>query len=465
MSDSDLRRRIEELERAHRIMKARLLRSERRRLQLEQLKGQQEALIQQVFAEMEKAHHTTWRLNEELDRRVQLRTKELSSANQELLQTRDEAIQDSRAKSTFLANMSHELRTPLTAILGYAELLCEDVEGDAPVAEIVPQLKGILRAGTHLRRLIGNILDLSKIEVGRMGLYIEWTDLDTLLADLMLVSSPLAQAQHNALRHRPHTPLGGLYTDKTKLRQALLNLVGNAAKFTENGEILLQSSRDQAGITLSVEDTGVGIPADQLATLFDPYVQVEGPKHSSLQGTGLGLAITRHYCRLLGGDVVAQSQLGRGSQFVIQIPLIPPCVPAMEGVSDWAPVDAQAVDATILVVDSDPQALQVLAPLLRSRGFEVHCATSWSEALGRARDDRPDLLLFDVVTAAPSGLDGVKQLRGMEGLGSVPLVVLSSARDHGRAKAAGIQTYLTKPTKPEELMTALTALLTEAPRG
>jgi adenylate cyclase len=226
----------------------------------------------------------------------------------------------SRTKSTFLANMSHELRTPLNAIIGYSEILQEDAAGKGD-AEPVEDLKKIEGAGRHLLGLIGNILDLSKIEAGKMDVFIEEIDLGALVEEVASIVRPLADKNENALEIVCPADIGSLRSDQTKVKQALLNLLSNASKFATKGSLTLAVSREAGStIVFRVSDTGVGMTPEQLGKLFKPFTQADASSTKRFGGTGLGLAITKHFCTMLGGDVTVESTPGVGSTFTITLP-------------------------------------------------------------------------------------------------------------------------------------------------
>jgi two-component system, NtrC family, sensor kinase len=236
-----------------------------------------------------------------------------------------QALQEaSRHKSQFLANMSHELRTPLNAIIGYSEMLQEEAE-DLDADAFLPDLQRINGAGKHLLGLINDILDLSKIEAGRMDLYLELFDLRRLVDDVEAVVRPLAEKNDNRLVIECADDLGTMHADQTKVRQALFNLLSNAAKFTDHGMISLTVERESdAWLTFAVTDTGIGMTEEQLSRLFEAFSQAEASTRSQYGGTGLGLAISRHFCRLMGGDLTVESSYGRGSTFTVRLPAVAP---------------------------------------------------------------------------------------------------------------------------------------------
>ena len=241
-------------------------------------------------------------------------------AEHEMVAAKAEADAANQAKSQFLASMSHELRTPLNAVIGYSEML-EEQARDVGAAEFVPDLRKIRRAGGYLLNLINNVLDLAKIESGKMDVYLEEFRIDEMIADVTGTIQPLVERNSNELIvHCPHS-IGLLTSDLTKVRQCLLNLLSNAAKFTDHGTITLEVERYGATIRFRVIDTGIGLSPDQARGLFEPFAQAHPERAALHGGTGLGLAITRSFCQLLGGDVTLESEVGRGSTFTISLPV------------------------------------------------------------------------------------------------------------------------------------------------
>ncbi len=247
----------------------------------------------------------------------------LEQSEIELRQAKDAADLANRSKSQFLANMSHELRTPLNAIIGYSEMLQEDA-ADLGQAEMVPDLHKIHTAGKHLLALINDILDLSKIEAGKMEIYPETFTLAHMLEDVLSTVSPLLEKRHNAFALQTSEPLGTMTTDITKLRQILVNLLSNASKFTEQGQITLDVVRQTEAtgewLTFRVTDSGIGMTAEQLQKLFKPYTQADSSTTRKYGGTGLGLTISKQFCQMMGGDMRAESTIGEGSTFLVRLP-------------------------------------------------------------------------------------------------------------------------------------------------
>ncbi|MGB5439410.1 MAG: ATP-binding protein [Gammaproteobacteria bacterium] len=266
------------------------------------------------------SHQSLVDLNRDLDQKVANRTAALELAT-------EEAKEANRAKSAFLANMSHELRTPMNAIIGYCEMLQEEAE-DLGRQDFIPDLKKIHAAGTHLLSLINDVLDLSKVESGRMEAFAEDFDIGSLIDEVRGTAQPLVEENNNTLSIDRGGQLGRAHQDLTKLRQILFNLLSNAAKFSHDGTITLHAERTvEAGVdwlTLAVSDTGIGIPADKLEHVFEAFTQADGSTTREYGGTGLGLAISRRFCELLGGSLGAVSEPGEGSTFTIHIPAILP---------------------------------------------------------------------------------------------------------------------------------------------
>ncbi len=254
--------------------------------------------------------------NEQLEQRVVERTRELAVA-------RDKALQASQAKSAFLANMSHELRTPLNAVIGYSELLLEVAE-EENLDEFNADLNKIKGAGEHLLGLISDILDFSKIEAGKMELYIEEFSIAAMIHNVQTVSEPLAQKTGNQLQITTPEDIGTITADETKLRQVLINLLGNACKFTEHGHVSLyvesHNLDNEDWIHFAVVDTGIGMSIDQSEKLFQDFTQADTSTTRKYGGTGLGLSISQRFCEMMGGTICVESVMGKGSTFTVQLP-------------------------------------------------------------------------------------------------------------------------------------------------
>ena len=352
-------------------------------------------------------------------------------------------------KSQFLANMSHELRTPLNAIIGYSEILQEEA-ADADQNEIVPDLKKIESAGRHLLGLINDILDLSKVEAGRMEVFLEDVELVPLLEEVRALIGPLAEKNGNVLDLKLAEDIGTIHTDRTKLKQSLLNVLSNGSKFTENGRLTLAAERfadntDRPMVRFAISDTGIGMTEEQLGRLFQAFSQADASTTKKYGGTGLGLAISRQFCQLLGGDITVTSRPGEGSTFTIMLPT------HSDGPAQVKPADAPRIAAevngvaTVLIVDDDPAARELLTASLKSTGYRLVHASSGTEALALARTVRPDAITLDVMMPKPDGWDVLTALKADADLYDIPVIIVTMAPDRGIGLSLGAVDVLTKP--------------------
>jgi signal transduction histidine kinase len=288
---------------------------------------------------------------------LEAQNERLNESNLEIARALQAAEAATQAKSAFLANMSHELRTPLNAIIGYSEMLQEEAT-DLGYADFLPDLQRIHAAGQHLLALINDILDLSKIEAGKMDLFLETFDLSTMIQDGVTTIGPLVEKNANTLEVRCAANLGPMRADLTKVRQALFNLLSNACKFTERGTITLEvvshTVDRKAWITFRITDTGIGMTSEQIAGLFQAFSQADASTTRKYGGTGLGLAITRYFCQLMGGDITVESTVGQGSTFTIRLPaeVVDPRI-AMVAAPQTSPTSAVPLPGArpVLVID------------------------------------------------------------------------------------------------------------------
>ena len=387
----------------------------------------------------------------------------------ELRKSKEMAEQANRAKSAFLANMSHELRTPMNAIIGYSEMLQEDAV-DGGQQEFIPDLEKINAAGKHLLSLINDILDLSKIEAGRMDLYLERFDLSAMLADVVSTVSPLMEKNTNTLELDAMEELGTMRADLTKLRQALFNLLSNAAKFTDNGVISLIARRERRTggdwIVLSVKDSGIGIAADQIDRLFEDFTQADDSTTRNYGGTGLGLSITRRFCQMMGGDITAESHPGDGSTFIISLPAEVNALEVARAASKQHPeqgsTDVTAATApsspdtqTILVIDDDASTCDMLRRTIEKAGYAVVVATRAEEGLKQARACKPDAITLDVMMPGMNGWSLLSTLKADPELMHIPVIMLTMIDDKGMGYSLGAAEYLTKPIDRSRLLPLL----------
>src|SRR5271163_1131505 len=344
----------------------------------------------------------------------------------------------SEHKSAFLASMSHELRTPLNAIIGYSEMLHETAQ-DEGQAEFLPDLAKIRDAGRHLLGLINDILDLSKIEAGKMDLYLEEVDLAGLVEEVRSIVEPLVAANANRLEIVCPAALGMFYTDRTKLKQSLLNLLSNAGKFTRDGRVKLEVRPASTEISFIVSDTGIGMTEEQQGRLFQAFSQADSSTTRQYGGTGLGLAISKHFCEMLGGRIAVESAPGQGSTFTITLP-------------DRGRVAAAAATPTgaehaalVMVVDDDPNARDILAATVRREGYRVIEATDGESALALAREWHPDVITLDVLMPRMDGWAVLTAIKSDPDLAEIPVVIVTVLEDRGIAVSLGAAEFLTKP--------------------
>ena len=386
---------------------------------------------------------------------------ELKRREADLERARLEAEQASQVKSEFLANMSHELRTPLNAIIGYSQMLAEDATDEGNSA-VVADLKKIEGAGNHLLALINDILDLSKIEAGKMEVFIEPFDLGGLVADVRQMVEPLAARNGNALVVDCPAEIGVIQSDMTKVKQALLNLLSNACKFTRDGTVGLAVTRDAGRVALRVWDSGIGMSAEQLGRLFQAFTQADSSTTRKYGGTGLGLVITRSFARMLGGDVAVESEPGRGSVFTLALPVAPVAAEAVAegGVPQGVlPEGHPAARGVILVTDDDPGARRIIGAHLVREGYRVLYASSGAEALEVARSARPDAITLDIMMPQQDGWTVLRQLKADVGLRSIPVIMVSMTGDRGLGFSLGAAAVLNKPVDRAELAATIQAQL------
>jgi signal transduction histidine kinase/DNA-binding response OmpR family regulator len=389
------------------------------------------------------------------------REAELDNLVHEIAVARDAAESANRAKSLFLANMSHELRTPLNAIIGYSEILQEDV-ADLGRDNLALDLTKIEGAGRHLLGLINDILDLSKVEAGRMDIYLEDVEVVPLLEEVRAIIVPLAEKNGNAVEFRLADNLGSMYTDRTKLKQSLLNILSNANKFTENGRVTLVADRIQNGrraVRFAISDTGIGMTEEQLGRLFQAFSQAETTTSQKYGGTGLGLVITRNFCQLLGGDVTVASKPGEGSTFTVTLPDRSATQPHFRS-TDAQQIAGEVNSATtVLVVDDDPAARDLLTANLKGAGYRLILAASGTEALNLARMVRPDAITLDVLMPKPDGWDVLTALKADAQLRDIPVVMVTVLSERGIGLSLGAVEVLTKPVDRAQLSALMHSLL------
>jgi signal transduction histidine kinase/DNA-binding response OmpR family regulator/CHASE3 domain sensor protein len=366
-----------------------------------------------------------------------------------------------RHKSEFLANMSHELRTPLNAIIGYSEMLEEEAK-DLGQETFIPDLHKIHGAGKHLMSLINNILDLSKIEAGKMDLYLESFAIAPMIQEVVATVKPLIEKNANTLQVQCGDNLGFMRADLTKVRQLLFNLLSNASKFTEHGTITLHAGRAGADgkewISFKVRDTGIGMSQEQTGKLFQAFTQADASTTRKYGGTGLGLVISQKFCHMMGGDIALESSPGEGTTFTIRLPAnVAESAEVVSPIEEPAITASQASDGapTVLVIDDDPTVHDLMRRFLGKEGLGMVAARSGEDGIRLARELRPAVITLDVLMPGMDGWAVLTALKADPALSDIPVIMLSIMDEKHMGYALGAADYLTKPIDWERLAVIL----------
>ncbi|HYH79308.1 MAG TPA: response regulator, partial [Longimicrobium sp.] len=391
---------------------------------------------------------------------------ERRAAEEEVAKAREAAETANRTKSLFLANMSHELRTPLNAILGYSEMLHEEAV-ERELDDFGADLEKIGSAGKHLLALINDILDLSKIEAGKMELFLETFDLAGMIGEVATTIQPMVETNANTLRMVIAPQLGSMHADQVKVRQALFNLLSNAAKFTHEGIITVDARREEMDgrewIVFQVADTGIGLSAEQLVKLFQDFTQADASTTRKFGGTGLGLALTRRFCQMMGGDVTVHSDPGEGSVFTLKLPAevamaaayspaaAIEAVAAAGGPAVEAGEGVEAGASCVLVIDDDPVQRELMQRFLGREGYRVLVAAGGEEGLRLAREMQPVAITLDVMMPGMDGWAVLTALKADPTLCDIPVVMLTMVDDPNRGFTLGAAEYATKPVNRSRL--------------
>jgi signal transduction histidine kinase/DNA-binding response OmpR family regulator len=373
----------------------------------------------------------------------------------------DQLAEASKLKSQFLAYMSHELRTPLNAIIGLTEMLHEDAR-DLNRAEELEPLERVLRAAHHLLELINDILDLSKIEAGRMDIHVETFAVAPLVDEVVSTIGPVAAKNGNQIVVHCPQDIGDMHSDQTRLRQALLNLLSNANKFTERGSVTLDVTRvvGKGGdeIRIAVGDTGIGMSPEQVTKLFQEFMQADPSTTRKYGGTGLGLSISRRFCQMMGGDITVASELGKGSTFTIRLPArieATQPAPLMRRVRPEHPPIRPVKGSLILVIDDDQVVCDVMARHLEREGFVVRTATGGREGLQLAHELHPAAITLDINMPDLDGWTVLAAIKGDPKLADIPVVLITIEDNRSRGYSLGATEYMTKPVDRERLISLL----------
>ena len=380
------------------------------------------------------------RMSDEVNALISARTSEMETS-------RDEARDANAEKTRFFANMSHELRTPLNAILGYGEMLAEDCE-DLGYDDLLPDLKKITSAGSHLLSLINNILDISKIEAGRMELYLTSFEIEGMVDTIKDVTGPLAATNDNGFKVNLEDALGSMTQDETKIRQCLTNFLSNGFKFTSNGTVTLDVDtffeEDVEMIRFSVSDTGEGMSEEGLSKVFREYEQAERSTSAKHGGTGLGLPITKKLAEMMGGDVIVTSELGVGSVFTLYVPR--ECPQGYDELEQGNTIDKLAEEEKIVVlIDDDVAMHDLIRRTLSKIGLKLVGAVDSEKGMQIVREMKPKLLLLDVLMPGRDGWSILKECKSDPELKDMPVVMVSQLSQDVLSQSLGADDYLTKP--------------------
>ena len=401
------------------------------------------------------------RMSDEVNSLIEARTEELEVA-------RNEADEANLAKSRFFANMSHELRTPLTAIIGYGEMIAEDCE-DLGYDDLLPDVKKITTSGKYLLELINSVLDLQKIEAGKMELYMTSFSIEAMLVALRDINTPLAEKNANQFLIEYENGLGTMFQDETKVSQCLTNFLSNAFKFTNEGTVTLAIEPfDENGadmIRFNVQDTGVGMTPEQLTTVFEEYQQGERSTRAETaqRGTGLGLSLTKSYAELMGGRVEAESEKGVGSTFGF---IIPREFSNEDTGETLDPIVRNLDDQSIVVlIDDDPVMHDVVKRTLSKSGVTMVGATNGERGLEIVRESKPKLILLDVYMSGRDGWSILREVKSDPDLKDIPVVMVTQLSEERFAKSLGADGYFTKPIDRKRFVEEISRILSAASRS
>ena len=383
---------------------------------------------------------------------------------EELATARDVAEEANRAKSQFLANMSHELRTPLSAVIGYSEML-EDEAEETGQQNLLEDLSKIKANARHLLSLINDVLDISKIEANKMEIYAETFDVAEMVQDVAATVGSLMEKKQNTFKLDVSADLGTMHSDVVKIRQVLINLLSNAAKFTENGTIDLAVRRADERMIFTVRDTGLGMTDEQVSKLFERFTQADISTTRRFGGTGLGLAITKAFADMLGGQITITSKPDHGSTFEITFPTTAPTPEVAMPVADAKTEAVSHNDDIVLVIDDDPATRDLLTRFLTREGFAVRTAEDGRAGLQLAQTLKPRVILLDVTMPRMDGWSVLRSLKDDPHLAAIPVVMCTIIDEQNLGFSLGASDYVLKPVNWEKLREVLARVQKDAAKG
>lgn len=383
---------------------------------------------------------------------IRATSAELAEAHRKLQEQYRDVAEASRIKSQFFANMSHELRSPLNSIIGYAELLLDGIDGPL-TGEQSNDLRKILASSRYLLKLINNILDMTKIEAGRMGVDVAPFDVPGLVAEAVDTVAPLAYRKRLELRTRIPETVRVFRSDREKVKQVLINLLANAVKFTDEGEVVCAVEPEAGGLRFEVRDTGIGIPPEEQERIFTKFFQIDASHAREHRGTGLGLPLCRMLVELLGGRIGLESEPGKGSRFWFWVP------EALGHDAREPGAGPRGLPARVLVVEDDPSAQELLRKVLETEGMEAVIAVDGAEGLRLARELRPDAITLDLLMPRVDGWEFLERLKADPATRDIPVVVVSCVDRREEALKKGADAHLVKPLDREDLVATLRRVL------